>query len=77
MDIQELDLGLPSTPDLMTLGQIQQEFNIPYKTTHAAVRSGRLAEYPHSGRRILISRADAETYKIRYEHYKTARGKQR
>lgn len=59
----------------MTLGMIEQEFNIPYRTAYAAVRSGRLTEFGHPGRRILVLRADAETFKIRYRLYKKARKK--
>jgi hypothetical protein len=70
------DQILPDMPDveqLMTLPQIEQEFGIPYRTSHAAVRSGRLIHVDHPGRRILIPRAQAEQFKIRYDFYKAQR----
>lgn len=65
--------GMPPAEAVMTLGQIQQEFGIPYRTTHAAVRSGRLAEVQHPGRRIIVKRADAEQFLTRYNLYKSSR----
>lgn len=65
--------NMPDAPAVMTLSQIEQEFGIPYRTTHAAVRSGRLPEVEHPGRRIIIRRADAEQFLTRYNLYKSSR----
>lgn len=65
--------GMTAVEAHMTLPQIEQEFGIPYRTAHAAVRSGRLPEIQHSGRRIIVTRANAEQFRIRYQLYKSSR----
>lgn len=64
--------GMPPSPDLMTLSQAMQEFEISYSALYGAIRNGRITRWTHPGTRVLVERSQVERYKIVYDKFKDA-----